>query len=85
MSSVLILKCARDSIYIMNWCFATVNNKLAEIFFNKKKGKKPEIFAHCYIKETEYTTKKEKQWIANDMKKYRFSYYNKKYTEKLGL
>ncbi len=66
----------------MNWCFAIVNGRLAEIFFEKKKDT-PIINAHCYITEGEYKTKREKRQIKIDTSKYQFSYQNKKYRNKI--
>ena len=62
----------------MSWCFAIVNNKLAEIFFERK-GKKTSIFAHCYVDKTAYKTKEEQKWIAQETKKYKFIWKNKIY------
>ncbi len=61
----------------MHWSFALVNNRLAEIFFET--SKKSKIFAHCYIKRSEYKTKKEKDWIAEDTKRTRFVYRKGRY------
>ena len=41
----------------MNWSFAKINNKLAEIYFDDKQGK-PKIFGHYLVKKSEYKTKK---------------------------
>lgn len=60
----------------LGWCFAIINGRLAELHFDTK-TKKP--WAHCYVKEEEYTTKKEKRYIEEDTKKARFSYRNGKY------
>jgi len=60
------------------WAFATINGRLAEFHFEVKK-KKPVILGHCYVDKTEYKTKKEQKWIADDTKKYRFVWRNKKY------
>lgn len=50
------------------WSFALVNNKLAEVFFERKRGKN--IFlGHAYVKESEYMTKREKRWIQEDTTK----------------
>ena len=49
------------------WCFAKVNNRLAEIFFERK-GKKLVFYGHCYVDESEYKTKRDKQWINSDIK-----------------
>ncbi|MDP3725500.1 MAG: hypothetical protein Q8R20_03475 [Nanoarchaeota archaeon] len=62
----------------MSWCFAVVNNKLAEIFFDDTK-RKLNIRGHCYVKEEEYTSKKEKKWIEEDVARFRFVYRDKKY------
>lgn len=58
----------------MSWSFALVNNKLAEIYFENGKDNMPEMLGHCYVKEKEYPTKKEKKWILEDTKRYKFSY-----------
>jgi hypothetical protein len=60
----------------MSWCFAIVNNKLAEIHFNDKTR---EVWAHCYVKKNEYKSKQEQKWIKQDTAKARFVYRNKKY------
>lgn len=69
-------------VYTVNcmtgWCFAKVNSKLAEIYFEKEKGK-PKILGHCYVKLEKYKTKKELKWIKEDTAKYQLSYKNKKY------
>lgn len=63
----------------MGWCFAKVNNKLAEIFFDDDKPLKSKIFGHCYIKREEYKTKREQKMIDEDIKKVRVVFRNKKY------
>ena len=65
---------------IMNWCFAKVNSKLAEIYFEKKRGK-TKFLGHCYVKKSEYKTKRELAWIEEDTKKVKLDYKNKKYIE----
>jgi len=62
----------------MFWCFAIVNNKLAEIYFNKKNNR-INICGHCYVKKEEYKTKKEQLWIKEDTEKIKLIYRNKKY------
>lgn len=62
----------------MSWCFAKINNKLAEIYFDETK-KSPKIWGHCYVKKEEYKTKKEREWIKEDTVKFRFEYKNMKY------
>jgi hypothetical protein len=65
------------------WCFAIVNNRLAEIYFeNDDKKKKSIVWAHCYVKRSEFTTKKEQREIDQDTKRNRFTYRNKKYIRK---
>ena len=65
------------------WCFAIINNRLSEIFFGRKKGKcKKVIWAHCYVKRSEYKTKREQKMIVKDTKRCRFTYRNKKYIRK---
>ena len=65
------------------WCFAIVNNRLAEIFFeNNDRKKKSTVWGHCYVKRSEYKTKREQRQIDTDIKKCRFTYRNKKYTRK---
>lgn len=65
---------------ISGWSFATVNNKLAEIYFEKINGKL--IFnGHCYVKRSEYKTKKEQGYIDQDTKTYNFIFRNGKYKD----
>lgn len=60
----------------MNWSFAIVNNRLAEIFFDEKTKK---IFAHCYVDRKNYKTKQEQKTITEDIKKVRIMWRKKKY------
>ncbi|MEK7470889.1 MAG: hypothetical protein AAB622_02735 [Patescibacteria group bacterium] len=62
------------------WCFGKVNGKLAEVYFEEKRGKN-EIYAHCFVDEKDYKTKREKMWIKEDTKKFKFSFKNSKYTD----
>lgn len=62
----------------MSWCFAKVNNKLAEIYFEEKRGK-PKVLGHCYVKKAEFKTKRELKWIEEDTKKFQLIYKNGKY------
>lgn len=57
----------------MGWCFALINGKLAEIFFDQKKNERI-FFGHAYVKESDYKSKREKVWIEKDTKKCQFSY-----------
>lgn len=62
----------------MNWCFAKINNKLAEIYFEKIRGK-VKFLGHCYVKKSEYKTKRELKWIDKDTKKFQLIYKSGKY------
>lgn len=64
----------------MNWCFALVNGRLVELFFEKKHGK-PYMLGHAYVKENEYKTAHEKKQIRTETEKFRFTYRNKSYTD----
>ena len=66
----------------MNWSFALINNRLAEVFYEKKKNK-IEVLGHCYIDASDYKTKKEQKWIEEDPKKLNLSYYKKRYKSKI--
>lgn len=59
----------------MGWCFAIINNRLAEIFFEKNKSG-IKFLGYCYVKENEYKLKKEKEWIKKDIVKHYFIYRN---------
>ena len=62
------------------WSFAIVNKKLAEIYFEKIKGKL--VFnGHCYVKKSEYKTKKEQKYINQDTKIYNFIFRKRKYRD----
>lgn len=64
--------------FIMNWSCAIINGKLAEVFFEIKGGK-IKFIGHCYVKKSEYKTKKEQQYIKQDTAKTKLSYRNGKY------
>jgi hypothetical protein len=61
------------------WCFAIVNSRLAEIHFKKGLG----IWAHAFVKRSEYTTKREQKMIDTDIKKCVFSYQKGFYYDKI--
>ena len=63
----------------MYWCFAIVNGKLAEIYFDKKKNDQPKIWGHCCVKRKDYKTKQEQKWVDEDAKQGKVIYKNKKY------
>ena len=65
----------------MGWCFAIVNRRLAEIYFDEKRGK-IKIRGHCYVSRKEYKTGREWKWIDADTQRHRFTYRNKKYLRK---
>ena len=63
----------------MSWCFAIINKRLAEIYFDKKKNGQIKFLGHCYIKRENYKDKQELSYLNQDIKKFRFIYRNKKY------
>ncbi len=63
----------------MCWCFAIVNNKLAEIFFDENKNGQVKIRNHCYVRREDYKTKTEQKYIEKDISKVRVVYRSKKY------
>lgn len=63
----------------MSWCFAIVNNRLAEIYFDRKKNGRIKAWGHCYVRKKEYKTRQEQKWIREDTKRMRAIYRNKKY------
>lgn len=65
----------------MNWCFAVVNNKLAEVYF-KKNNSGTTFIGHAYVKKGDFD-KRERKMIETDITKYRFSYYRNKYRDQL--
>lgn len=62
----------------MGWCFAIVNGRLAEIYFNETR-KGPNFQGHSYVEISEYETEREQKWIEIDTVKHRFVYRNKEY------
>ena len=66
----------------MSWCFAIINKKLAEVYFEKKNGK-IKFIGHCYVEEGEYKSKKEKDWIEKDTSRVILAYRNGSYKDKL--
>lgn len=62
----------------MTWSFGLVNGKLAEVFFEKRKGKTVP-YAHAYVRESEYTTKRDKRWIQEDTERIKLVYRLGKY------
>ncbi len=68
----------------MEWCFAKINNRLAEVFFDEGKNGEPLFYGHCYVKREEYKTKKEQKWIDKDIEKVQLAYRKGKYRIKIG-
>ena len=64
-----------------SWCFAIINGRLGEIYFDK--NGKSKIHSHCYVKREEYS-KKEQGMIDSGTKKYHFTWRNGKYAEKIN-
>ena len=65
----------------MNWCFAKINGRLAEVYFDTEENKS-EIKGHCYVSLDEYTTRQELKLVKKDTELYQFSYRNKIYRQK---
>ncbi len=63
----------------MNWCFAKINNRLGEIYFEKKKSGQIKFLGHCYIKKEDLKTREERNDLKEDVKKFKIIYRNKKY------
>jgi len=63
----------------MCWCFAIVNNKLGEIYFDRKKNGRIQILGHCYVRREDFKTKQEQKCITEDIEKARVIYRNEKY------
>ena len=62
----------------MSWSFAIINNKLAEVFFDKtRKGLK--FRSHCYVNRSEYTDKRELKQLDKDTQKVKLTYRNQRY------
>ena len=64
----------------MDWCFGKVNGKLAEVYFENKRGKSVPC-AHCFVQREEYKTKKEQKMIEEDIKKVNLSFKNNVYSD----
>ena len=67
----------------MHWCFAKINGRLAEVYFEEEKGE-TFFYGHAYVKEEEFKTKKEKKWIKEGTTKYQLSYGKGCYKDKNG-
>lgn len=62
----------------MDWCFATVNKKLAEIYFEEKNGK-IKFLGHCYADEKDFRSKEDKEFIKKDTANLKLVYRKGKY------
>ncbi len=63
----------------MFWSFAIVNNKLAEIYFDRDKNGNQKITNHCYVKKEDYKTKHEQKMIETDIKRIKVVYRKGEY------
>lgn len=63
------------------WCFAKVNGRLAEIYFDRR-GRGMKINNHCYVKAEEFKTKQEQRWIKEDTERLKFTYRKGTYQKK---
>ncbi len=63
----------------MNWCFAIINNKLGEIYFERKKTGRIKFLGHCLVEREDFTVKQEQKCIDEDIKKVKIIYRNKNY------
>ncbi|TSC86393.1 MAG: Uncharacterized protein G01um101416_666 [Microgenomates group bacterium Gr01-1014_16] len=63
----------------MNWCFAIINRRLSELFFEKR-GRGVKFLGFAHVKRDEYGTKREQKMIDKDIIKHRFTYRGGKYT-----
>jgi len=62
------------------WCFALVNGRLAEIYFRRQHG----IYAYCYVDRQSFRTKRERLDIQHDIARYRFTFRNGWFRDKLN-
>ena len=62
------------------WCFGKINGKLAEVYFENKRGKSVPG-AHCFVNKKDYKTKLEKRWIKEDLKRCNLSFRNNEYLD----
>ena len=60
------------------WQFGLVNGRLAEVFFSNGR-----ILGYCLVDATEYKTRKEKRWIAEDIQKLQLTYRGKEYHDRI--
>lgn len=63
------------------WCFAIINGRLGEIFFQAGKGACG-IWAHSYIERKEFTKRAQKT-MDKDIEKHRLTYRKGRYRRKI--
>ena len=63
----------------MYWCFAKINGRSGEIYFDKNKNDRVKIIGHCYVKKEEFKTKGELRDFDQETKKFKIIYRNRKY------
>lgn len=67
----------------MGWSFALVNNRLAEIFFEKSDNGM-ELWGHAYVEPKDFKSLEEQRWIEKDTKRLRLVYKNGSYKFRKG-
>ena len=65
----------------MNWCFAIVNGRLAEIYFDKTKHGLA-MCGHCYV-DKESFSKREQKMIDKDISRFLITYRNNRYYDRV--
>jgi len=65
----------------MNWSYAIINNRIGEIYFNKDKEGRMELYGHCYVTEEQKSQmcKEERKFMEENIKGGKIIYRNKKY------
>ncbi|MDP2735588.1 MAG: hypothetical protein Q8P12_05275 [bacterium] len=67
----------------MFWCFALINNRLGELYFDHDKKGRPRFSGHAYVDDVTDWEKAERKHIAIDIKANQFAYYRGQYWDKL--
>ena len=55
----------------MNWCFATINNRPGEIYFERIRSGQVKFLGYCYVKREDFTLKEERNAFDKDVKKFK--------------
>lgn len=63
----------------MNWCFAIINKRIGEIYFEKAKNGQTKFLGHCYVKKEDFQIPEECRALEQDIKKVRITYRNGEY------